>query len=134
MPHAPSDSRRLPDRRTHPMRWSTLRWHGFRRMGEGQNTYIDCPSLPVTALALWVCLASVADAYLTLCHLQAGGHEGNPVMALALAYGDTVFCWVKLGLTTLGMWVLAAHQQFPLALGYGGLLLYHLVLVCAIPR
>ena len=58
-------------------------------------------------------------------------------MAFALAYGDTVFCWVKFGLTSLGAWVLAAHQQFPLAscalqglaLGYGGLLLYHLGLV-----
>ena len=77
------------------------------------------------------------DTYLTLCHLQAGGHEGNPLMALALTYGNAVFCWVKLGLTSLGAWVLAAHQQFSLAhrglqglaLGYSLLLLYHLVLV-----
>jgi hypothetical protein len=88
-------------------------------------------------LALWVCLASVLDAYMTLCHLQAGGHEGNPPMAWVLVYGATVFCWVKIGLTSLGTWVLAAHQQFPLAhrglqgraLGYGMLLLYHLMLV-----
>ena len=137
----PLDRRMLPDRRTYPTTlWSALRWHGrrtgFRRAGEGGNAYIDCPTVLVTTLALWVCLASGADAYLTLCHLQDGGHEGNPLMALVLAYGVSLFCWVKIGLTSLGMWVLAAHQQFPLAyrglqglaLGYGLLLLYHLLL------
>ena len=28
---------------------------------------------------------------------------GNPLMALVFTYGDAVFCWVKLGLTSLGV-------------------------------
>jgi Domain of unknown function (DUF5658) len=138
----PHDRRILPDRWRYPTTlWSALLGHGrrsgFWRAGEGRNAYVDRPAPRIVGLALWVCLASVADAYLTLAHLQAGGHEGNPLMALALAYGDTGFCWIKIGITNVGMWVLAAHQQFPLtskglqglALGYGILLLYQLVLL-----
>ena len=53
-----------------------------------------------------------------------------------LASGAPVLCWVTRSLPSLGMWVLAAHQQFPLAytgmqglaLGYGraALVLYSL--------
>ena len=56
--------------------------------------------------------------------------------SLALAHGPTVFVACKLSLTGVAVWVLAAHQQFPLAagslhglaLGYGVVLAYHLLL------
>jgi hypothetical protein len=56
-------------------------------------------------------------------------------MHLALAHGPTVFIALKLSLTGLAAWWLAAHQQWRLAtrglyglvLGYGTVLGYHLV-------
>jgi Domain of unknown function (DUF5658) len=58
-------------------------------------------------------------------------------MALALTNGAALFMGIKMVLTGLGSWLLAAYQQFPLAprglyclaLGYGVLLCYHLVLL-----
>jgi hypothetical protein len=55
---------------------------------------------------------------------------------LALTEGTARFLHLKLSLTGVGVWMLAAHQQFPLAarglhalaLGYGMVLIYHLVL------
>ena len=87
-------------------------------------------------LAVLIDVGSVLDAVLTLLHLDNGGIEANPLMHLALAHGPTVFVAVKLSLTGVAVWVLAAHQQWPLAqyalhgltLGYGGVLVYHLIL------
>ena len=58
------------------------------------------------------------------------------MLALALTGGIALFLPLKIGLTGSGVWVLAAHQQWPLAtrglhglaLGYGIVLLYHLLL------
>ena len=58
------------------------------------------------------------------------------MMHLALAYGPTVFVALKLSITGVAVWWLAAHQQWPLAarclyalaLTYGVVLVYHLVL------
>jgi len=87
-------------------------------------------------LAILVFVGSLLDALLTLRHLQHGGQEANPWLALALAHGTPRFLQLKIGLTGGGVWLLAAHQQFPLAqrglhglaLGYGVVLIYHLVL------
>ena len=87
-------------------------------------------------LALLVFVCSLLDALLTLRHLQQGGQEANPLLAMALTSGTTWFLQLKIGLTGVGVWLLAAHQQFPLAqrglqgltLGYGVVLVYHLVL------
>ncbi len=92
-------------------------------------------------LALCVCVASLLDALLTLDHLAHGGAEANPVLALALTHGTARFLQLKIGLTGAGVWVLAAYHQVPLAargldglaLGYGTLLVYHLLLyVCVV--
>jgi hypothetical protein len=88
------------------------------------------------ALALLVVVGSVLDAVLTLLHLADGGSEANPLMHLALAHGPTVFVALKLSLTGVAVWWLAAHQHFHLAgrslhgltLGYGTVLVYHLLL------
>jgi Domain of unknown function (DUF5658) len=135
------DRRQLPDRRAHPTTlWRTLcspgRRSGFRRAGEGHQAYVDGLARPTVVLALLVFVGSLLDALLTLRYLEDGGGEANPLMRLALAYGPTVFVALKLGITGVAVWVLAAHQQWRLAtrglyglvLGYGTVLGYHLVL------
>jgi hypothetical protein len=81
---------------------------------------------------------SILDALLTLRYLEVGGSEANPLMQVALAYGPRVFVVLKVSLTGVAVWWLAAHQLWPLAarglyalaLGYGTVLVYHLVLWC----
>jgi hypothetical protein len=85
--------------------------------------------------------ASALDAGLTLLHLHTGGQEANPCMALLLVYGQAPFVCVKMALTGMGVWCLAAHQQFSLALRalhsiaglYLLLLAYHLLLLSGLP-
>jgi Domain of unknown function (DUF5658) len=56
-------------------------------------------------------------------------------MRLALSHSPTLCLQLKLSITGVAVWVLAAHQQFPLAqyclhgltLGYGGVLVSHLL-------
>ena len=135
------DRRRLPDRRARPATLlSAVHERGrrtrFRRAGEGHQAYGACRGRRTVVLALFVCVGSLLDALLTLRHLQHGGQEANPWMALALTYGTPLFLQLKIGMTGGGVWLLAAHQQFPLArrglhgltLGYGVVLVSHLVL------
>ena len=135
------DQRRLADRRARPTTlWSALRWQGrrtgFRRAGEGRQGYVDCLARPTVALAFLVVVGSVLDALLTLLYLQEGGSEANPLMDLTLAHSQTLFLALKIGITGPAVWFLAAHQQWPLAarglsglaLGYGAVLVSHLVL------
>jgi uncharacterized protein DUF5658 len=123
-----TERRVLLDRRARPTTlWSVLRGRrrGFRRAGEGHGAYVDCPAPHVVVLTLGVFLASLGDAGLTLHHLAQGGSEANMLMAWALSKGDTPFLGLKIGLTGVGVWCLAAHQQYTLA-RYG---LYSLALV-----
>jgi Domain of unknown function (DUF5658) len=135
------DRRRHADRRRHPTTlWSTLRWQGrrtsFRRAGEGHQAYVDGLAWRVMGLAVLVDVSSLLDALLTLRYLAAGGGEANPLMHLAITHSQTLFLALKIGLTGVAVWVLAAHQQWPLAVrglsglafGYGAVLVYHLVL------
>lgn len=135
------DRRQQPDRRARPTTlWSTLRWQGrrrrFRRADESRCAYVDCVAGRIVTLVVLVTVASVLDALLTLLHVQEGGSEANPLMALALATGPTGFVVLKLSLTGVGVWALAAHHHWPLAarglhglvLSYGLLLVYHLML------
>jgi hypothetical protein len=137
----PTERRVYPDRRARPTALRSAlrirgRRRGFRRAGEGRNAYVDCPAPRSVLLVGLVLMGSLFDAYMTLVHIQYGGSEANPFMALALALGPTVFVGIKMGLTGAGAWFLAAHQYFPLAykglhglvLGYGMLLVYHLML------
>jgi hypothetical protein len=131
--------RRQPgDRRAHATTfWSTLRFRGrrkgFRRAGEAYKAYVDCPSQRAVVLLFFVFGASVLDALCTLLFIQNGGREANPVMSLMLSYGHTPFVGIKIALTGIGAWFLAAHHSFPMAsrglymmaAGYAGLLLVH---------
>jgi len=87
----------------------------------------------VVWLVVFVVISSALDAFFTLLHIQQGGSEGNPLMAMALDQGTTWFVSFKMGLTGLGALLLAIHRhswiglkslQF-LACIYGGLLGYH---------
>ena len=137
----PLERRQLSDRRVLATTlWSALRSQGrrtgFRRRGEGRQCYVDGLAQRIVGLAVVVYVSSLLDAFLTLRYLQDGGSEANPLMQLALAYGPTVFVALKLSLTGGAVWVLAAHQQWSLAvrglyglvLGYGVVLVYHVVL------
>ena len=136
------ERRSLADRRARPTTLvSAIRWQGrrkgFRRAGEGHRAYVDCLAGRIVGLAVLVCVGSLLDALLTLLHLEDGGGEANPLMYVALAHGPTLFVTLKLSITCVATWFLAAHQQFPLAyrglhglaLGYGVILAYHLALV-----
>jgi len=136
------ERRRLADRRTRPTTFvSALRGQGrrkgFRRAGEGHHAYVDCLAQRIVGLTILVYVGSCLDALLTLLHLENGGCEANPLMDVALAQGTTLFVVLKLSITGVAAWFLAAHQRFPLAyrglhglaLGYGMLLAYHLALV-----
>jgi len=88
------------------------------------------------ALATLIYVGSILDAFFTLRYLEDGGGEANPLMALILAQSPILFLPLKIGLTGAAVWWLAAHQQWPLALrglyglalGYGAVLVSHLVL------
>jgi hypothetical protein len=136
------DRRRVADRRRQPTSLgSALRLYGrrrgFRRAGAGANTYVDCLAPRISGLAVLVMISSILDAYLTILHLQRGGGEVNPFMALVLTYGYAPFLAIKIVVTGIGAWLLAVHQQFVLAWKalhalagvYGLLLSYHLMLV-----
>jgi hypothetical protein len=137
-----ANRRQRPDRRAQPTTfWSIWRVggrrKGFRRAGEAYQAYVDCPSQRVQVLLFIVVWASVLDAFLTLLFLHAGGAEANPLMAVVIKHSEADFIGIKMALTGLGAWFLAAHQYFPLALrglhvlatGYMGLLLIHAALV-----
>jgi Domain of unknown function (DUF5658) len=126
------------DRRMRPTRFLCIRplrgrRRGFRRAGEAYRAYVDCPSQRTVALLLLVFGASVLDALCTLLFLQRGGAEANPVMSFFISHGATFFVGVKMALTGVGAWILAAHQHFPLAFkslhvlaaAYLGLLFVH---------
>ena len=129
------------DRRARPTTfWSALRVQGrrqgFRRTGEGHHAYVDCLARRIVVLALLVYVGSLLDELLTLRHLQNGGHEVNPLLQLALARSQTWFLALKISITGVAAWFLAVHQHFPLAqsalrvlaMGYGVVLAYHLML------
>ena len=130
------------DRRAHPTTfWHALRVRGrrkgFRRAGEASRAYVDCPSQRTVVLLFFVLGSSALDALCTLLFIQRGGHEANPFMVLLLSHGEVPFVGVKMALTGLGAWLLAAHQGFPLASrglhalagSYMGLLLIHAVIL-----
>ena len=145
--HGPSlERRRLADRWAYPMMFvRVFRWKGqrksFGRAREGHQASVDGLARRTMVLALFVFVASLLDALLTLGHLARGGEEANPLLALALTHSTALFLQLKIGLTGACVWILAAHQHFPLAarglyglaLGYATLLVYHLLLyICLV--
>ena len=91
----------------------------------------------VVKLVVFVLVCSALDALFTLIHLQYGGTEANPIMAMALDFGPASFVRAKMGLTGLGAILLASYEHLRLGLAclyliaavYAGLLLYHAMLI-----
>jgi Domain of unknown function (DUF5658) len=110
----------------------------FDGRGRGHQGYVDGLTWQTVGLTVVVYGCSILDALLTLLYLEDGGSEANPLMHLTLAHSTTLFLTIKIGITGAAAWWLAAHQQWPLAthglyalaLGYGTVLVYHLVLWC----
>jgi hypothetical protein len=73
---------------------------------------------------------SVLDALFTLLYINRGGGEANPLMDFALQLGPTMFLLIKMGLTGIGVTILALHQNFRAGLRglYGIYCLYMLLL------
>ena len=119
----------------------TLRWYGrqqaYRRINKASHAYLDRLSPRIVLLVGFVLTCSALDALFTLLHIQHGGSEANPVMALVLEQGMTAFVWLKMGLTGIGAVVLAVYQHvwlgiwglYLLSLVYAGLLGYHAVIL-----
>lgn len=123
--------------RTYPLKMSAHEG-SHRGMDDIYITYL--PSR-VVGLVLFVVISSALDALLTLMHIQQGGREVNPLMTMALDQGLTAFMGAKMSLTGLGVTFLAIHQHTRLgikalellALVYGGLLTYHLIVFLSRP-
>lgn len=130
-----AERRERHDRRQRNNAWASFRFSGqrqrSRRNGEGEDTYVDHPARRVIILACVIIACSILDALLTLLHIERGGGEANPVMAVAIDFGMTAFVGLKMALTTLGIGLLALHQNFRLGLRglYGMTLIYLALLV-----
>ncbi len=112
------------------------RRRAFRRSGEGENQYVDRLRWRTVFLVVFILLACAVDALFTLLHLDEGAVEANPFMAMALDRSEALFVGVKIAITVIGVWLLAAHQNFRVGLtglyliagGYTILIAYHLTL------
>lgn len=117
---APAERRLCPDRRRAPTSLRAVlspsgRRRGFRRVREGRKAFVDRPAPRVVALVIWIVVGSALDALLTPLHVAEGFDEANPIMAWLLARDVQAFVVIKIAVTALGAWILAVHQQFPLA-------------------
>jgi hypothetical protein len=92
------------------------------------------PSL-ATPAAYAVVVFNVLDAIFTLVYVQAGAaEEGNPLMAVLLAWHPVSFVALKLALVSLGVWLLwrvrhhraAVAAIVGIAVVYAGVLALHL--------
>lgn len=131
-----SERRQHDDRRRrYATPWDSLHFRGrrkgARRTGEGRNTYVDRPARRVIFMVCVITVGSVLDALFTLLYIERGGSEANPLMALAINLGVSTFMGLKIGLTGVGVLLLALHQNFRLGLRglYSIALLYLLLLV-----
>lgn len=96
----------------------------------------DCVSPRSVRLVLFVLICSAFDALFTLIHVEQGGTEANPIMAMAMDFGPSQFVRAKMGLTGLGTILLACYERLWLgmiclyftAMLYACILLYHAVL------
>lgn len=96
----------------------------------------DYISPQAVRLVLFVLVCSAFDALFTLIHIEHGGSEANPIMAMAIGYGPAQFVRAKMGLTGLGAILLASYERrwlgslclYLTATLYAAILLYHALL------
>ena len=85
---------------------------GGRRMLETANLYVDRYPFSIGLLLLGIFFLNCMDAVFTLLHLQRGGEEANPFMALALEFGPQAFFFIKSGITAGCLFFLLFHIRF----------------------
>src|SRR5262245_61878623 len=105
------------DRRRRPTPWMSRYWltgrrRGARRASEAVGQYVDRYRWSEWALVLGILALCIADYWLTLEIVKAGGSEANPLMEMLLAKGHGVFGLVKIGVTLLGVLFLLIHIRF----------------------
>jgi hypothetical protein len=115
------NQRVIQDRRSHPTSFiSTLKFggrrKGFRRKGEGQDRYVDRPSLRTILLTFIIFTLSTLDAIFTLVHLENGASELNPLMEQIIRGGfQSIFIFIKSPCIGLIACFLASHQNFKIS-------------------
>jgi hypothetical protein len=107
-----ADRRRRPTPAVH----SNL-FHGNRRIvrreAERRNGYyVDHPGSRSIAAILALLFLVVLDGVLTLCLIDAGADEANPLMAFFLSFGVPTFMLAKFTLTIPGLLILLLHKNF----------------------
>lgn len=141
-----ANERRQGERR-HRRMWSSHHfWLGgrrreLRRVAE-LGCYTDVYGPGVAVSVIMVMSGCALDALLTLCLLNSGAVEANPLMAATLTFGVRKFVLFKMAVTGISLLLLAIHHRFLLyrwlrvrdalvclAAGYAALLLYELGLM-----
>ena len=133
-----SGQRHQPDQRQQAtLPHETSRWHerqeAYQWSCRAVHACLDGLSPRIVLLVIFVLTCSALDALFTLLHIQQGGSEANPIMALLLQQGSATFVGLKMSLTSFGALVLAGYQHVwlglqglhLLSLVYSGLLIYH---------
>lgn len=86
-----------------------------RSEDRGVHLYVDQYNLGLFLFILSILLLGVADAYLTLYHVNVHeAEELNPIMGFFLGVSPTVFFHVKYILTSLCLMILCLHKNLPL--------------------
>lgn len=105
---------------------------GGRRVQDRLYPIIDWHSPRVLAVVLAILGLCIMDGVLTVVLMQHGAVEANPVMALFVPHDLAWFAAVKLGLTTIGLFVLVACSRMRLMRVVPGELLLYAVLAAYI--
>lgn len=114
------NQRGIPDRRSRPTSFiSTLRFggrrKGFRRIGEGENQYVDRLSFRTFVLTVTIFIFSTVDAILTIFQLNNGAVELNPIINRIIQFGIQPTLIIKsLGVGLMACF-LASHQNFKIS-------------------
>jgi len=133
------DRRAGTDRRLRRTRWyDSLLGHRRRqrgrRKGESRNVYVDIYHASDLLLIGVIFLLNLLDAVLTLCFLDRGGVEQNPLIGQLIEAGPHFFLLEKVFVVGLCLVALVVHKTFRLAragayallTAYGLLTLHHL--------
>jgi Domain of unknown function (DUF5658) len=113
--------RRTPDRRSRPTpilsrhTLSGKRQEVRREEDRRRHIYVDRYSLRFFVLLMAILVLGVADAFLTLYHVNVNNAEElNPIMNFFLGMSPRLFFNVKYVLTALCLTVLCLHKNLPL--------------------
>lgn len=137
---------RGPDRRHRPTpMFSRYTFFGRRRRNRRTDDpqkryYVDWVSGGYLWALIGVLALIAADTFSTLYIIHRGGGEANPLMRTLLETGPHWFAAVKVGSALIAFLLLAVHRFFPLArmmvtvllAAYGGIVIFHLFLLCKI--